>query len=166
MKQLRAHTKWTQVKSASQHSHHVVHLHCSSSAKITQIHTHHKIDSVTQLWLCLLHWSNTNCTKIEIDRKIGDLTSCLIEYAESLALVKLNMYTCYFHDHEPTCLSAIQIGMWLSLSVLYISSFFGAFSCWEEINCWQLSSAHAAQSSTHPKRWLFLYKREDEIYIG
>lgn len=74
-----------------------------------------------------------NFTKIEIDRKIGALTH-LREYAESLALIKLKMYTRYFHEYHKTlgqlCL-AIQISMWLSMSVL---SVFGAFPCLEENN--------------------------------
>lgn len=40
-------------------------------------------------------------TKIEIDRKIGDLTH-LREYAESLALIKLKTYTPCFHEYHIT----------------------------------------------------------------
>ncbi len=64
----------------------------------------------------------------------------------------------------PTCLIAVQISMWLSLSVLhifyFIFSLFGAFLCYKEIKLWQLSSAHAAQISTHPRPWLFSIKEK------
>lgn len=99
MKQLRAHNthvkSWIQVTCTFYQSN-WVQLHCSSSAIIKQSHTHHKHSSYTKpLWICLLHQPNTNCTKIEIDRKI-DLTICFRECAESLAHEKLEIHTVIF----------------------------------------------------------------------
>lgn len=108
----------------SQHTHktntpaarhrHCVPLPCFSSATVDQKHKKRQIpctpqiDSTIELQIHTLHQPNMNFTKIEIDRKI-DLTH-LRRYDASLALVKLKIYTRYFHeDHKNPTRSQLDL---------------------------------------------------------
>lgn len=171
MKQLRAHN-----------SEHEFNLHLNivavsrctaSSAEIKQICTHHKKKQKTknlrtQLGICLLHQPNTNCTKIEIDIKIGDLT-CLREYAESLALVKLKMYTCYVHDHHKN-LTLSQLILLLfeyrsgCLYLYFLKIYFLVYWCFSTIKRGKIPTALVCSCS--PNFHAFQTLTLDEIYIG
>lgn len=164
MKQLRAHNthvkSWIQVTCTFSQSN-WVQLHCSSSAIIKQSHTHHKHSSYTKpLWICLLHQPNTNCTKIEIDRKI-DLTICSRECAESLAHEKLEIHTVIFiviakRVTMSYCRSNIHVFICTLHFFYIISSSFGIFPTFHQgdqmltsVNC------SCSQIPTHLNLGLF-----------
>lgn len=135
------------------------------TAKMKHKFAHTTKYSTTQLWICLLSQPNTNCTKIEIDRKIGDLT-CLREYAESLCTCKADILHLLFSwsSQKPTYLIALQISMWWCLSLQL--HFFALFP-----HCLVFFHAKKRQQPQifHTSQTVFqtlFHKREDEIDIG
>lgn len=129
--------------------------------KKDKFHVHHKMDSTIELWIHTLHQPNTNFTKIEIDRKI-DVTH-LRRYDASLALVKLKMYTRYFHeDHKNPTRSRLVFAVFEHYSIRVWSFLFvqrGKQS--SGVGIWLCSpNFHSSQT------WIIFPKREDKVDLG